>query len=210
MRRLSGWAKGFVGVWLAVWPVYLCATWVLLGSVTAAFDTWMQVAGLVLLAIAIGLSWRRLNRLAKIGGLLVVASGLTAYAAYLLGIADLKSSETVATADLLGSNGSAPIRLLEIVALFVYVGAFFVLLFGALGSTGARRAWLSFALLYSAAIWAWTNFTGTKLLDGTVQRLFDLAILQALFTLSTLLIGLVLVIDLVTKKNLMNKYSRLE
>jgi hypothetical protein len=118
-----------------------------------------------------------------------------------LGIADLKSSETVATAGLLDTNGSAPIRLIEIVALVVFVVAYFVLLFGALGSSGARRAWLTFALLYSAAIWAWTNFTVTKLLDGTVQRLFDLAILQALFTLSTLLIGLVLVIDLVASKS---------
>jgi hypothetical protein len=30
-----------------------------------------------------------------------------------------------------------------------------------------------------------------------VQRLFDLAILEALFTLSTLLIGLILMIDLI-------------
>jgi hypothetical protein len=201
MRRLAGLAKGFLAVWLAAWPVYLCATWVLIGSVTAAFDTVLQVSGLVVLAIALGLSWRKLNRLARIGGLLAVISGLLAYAAYLFGIADLKSSETVATAGVLGNSATSPIRLVEIVALFVFVGAYFTLLFGFVRLARASRTWLSFSLLYSAAIWAWTNFTGTKLLDGTVQRLFDLAILQALFTLSTLLIGLILVIDLVASKS---------
>jgi hypothetical protein len=203
MRRLSGFAKGFVGIWLAAWPVYLCATWAMLGSVTAAFDTLPQVAGLVLLATALGLAWRKLNRLAKVGGPLLAVSGLLAFAAYLIEVAGLPTQGVTAAASLaMGSSGLAPIRVLEILALFVFVGAYFTLLFGLLRSAAARGVWLWFALLYSAAIWAWTNFTGTKLLDGTVQRLFDLAILQALFTLSTLLIGLILVIDLVANKSI--------
>jgi len=202
MRRLAVLAKGFLAVWLAAWPVYLCATWVVIGSVTAAFDTVLQASGLVVLAIALGLSWRKLNRLARVGGTLAAISGLLAYVVYLWEVAGLKAGEKVAAvASGAAATASAPIRVFEIAALFVFVGAYFTLLFGFVRLARASRAWLSFSLLYSAAIWAWTNFTGTKLLDGTVQRLFDLAILQALFTLSTLLIGLVLVIDLVASKS---------
>jgi hypothetical protein len=202
MRKIADATNRVIGFWLAAWPVYLCATWALIGSVTAAFDTWIQVAFILLLAAALGLGWKNLNRLAKVGGVLLVVAGLAAYSAYLLEINNPMSST-------IGKAGTplAPLRVVELVALFLFIAAFFTLQFGLIRASKTRSTWLLFAALYSAAIWAWTNYTGTKLLDGTVQRLFDLAILQALFTVSTLLIGLILVIDLVVSKSIRKRHN---
>ncbi len=195
MKKINGVAKAILGLWLAAWPAYLCATWAAVGSATAAFATLPQaVALIVVLASAVAI-WARTSILNRVGSSVVVVSGLAAYALFLV---NLQSSPIAQASGSAGASGVSPAtRVIEVVTWFLFIAGYFTLLFGLIRQSRARRTWLVFAAMYSALIWAWTNFTGTKLLNGSVQRLFDLAILEALFTLSTLLIGLILMIDLI-------------
>ena len=195
MKKFAGLARLSMGIWLFAWPIYLCSTWVAVGSATAAFATVPQLVALVLVGICLFAIWLRVSTLTKVGGSLAFFAGIAAFALFFVNYRGLTASQTL----VLGQP-SAITRVCEVVSWFLFVAGYFTLLFGAIRDSRAPRTWLVFSGLYSALIWAWTNFTGTKLLDGRVQRLFDLAILEALFTLSTLLIVLIVLVDFVATR----------